>query len=150
MPFYWVSCVLSDVTCFYALYTLCFCPFQTTVDDCGFQFPDTTVLVLCKLPLVGRTQISCCLIKQASHFIPFTSIKMSFPKLAFFHYYLVNLPHTSDFSFLDWGKKLSGVMFFSSNCRIPAFLLDTKSLLLCHFDTYPASPHLEATGFCES
>lgn len=83
MPFYCVSCFLSDVTCFravYALGTLCFCPFQTAVDVCGLQLPGTTVLFLRKLPLVGRTPIRCCLIKQESDFIPFTSIKMSFPR----------------------------------------------------------------------
>ena len=58
--------------------------------------------------------------------------KRLFLELAFFHYYLVNLPHTSDFSFLDWGKKLSRVML---SWRTPAFLLETKAVLLCHFGT---------------
>lgn len=70
--------------------------------------------------------------------------KRLFLELAFFHYYLVNLPHTSDFSFLDWGKKLSRVM---SSWRTPAFLLETKAVLLCHFATQPASSTVKLLAF---
>lgn len=47
----------------------------------------------CKLPLVGRTLISCCLIRETSHFIcshPSTCLSL---ELALFHYYSVNLLH---------------------------------------------------------
>lgn len=38
-------------------------------------------------------------------------IKVSLSRTESLHYYLINLPRTSDFSFLDWREKLSRVIF---------------------------------------
>ena len=96
------ACCALYAPCFNALHAIWiwfFCSFKLPWVVVGLKSPDTLFLLStlpplpCKLPLVGRTLISCCLIRQASHFICSCPSKCLSVELAFFHYYLVNLLH---------------------------------------------------------
>lgn len=95
----------SDVTNLHALMDLMlFCPLWGPMDDCGFlslMLPPSS-FVSSFLWVEYRSAAG----EWSRHlFSFFKCIKVSLSRTDIFHYYLINLPPTSDFSFLDWRER---------------------------------------------
>lgn len=114
-------------------------PFAAGVAGCGARLRDAAAPLMPELPL--RAERRSAAVQQGRRLVLFLShpsIGLS-PELVFFRHYLVNLPHTSDFSCLDWGKKLLRVMFSSPSRGGAAIFPEPKSLPSRSVDDFPAS-----------
>lgn len=105
------SFLSSDVTNLHALMDLVHsCPAWGPMDVCVFISLTLLPSFIVSFPLWVEYRSAAG--HWSRHFLLLSKgIKVSWSRTESLHYYLINLPRTSDFSFLDWREKLSRVMF---------------------------------------